>query len=85
MRDAPKCASCGHVEADHDGYAGLCDGGICVSSREMCGCLAFVTNAPPRRSIADSVGRHPPTDTSRLERAVRVLAQRKTPRPTPPP
>ena len=40
-----KCRECGHVEADHDGYGGLCDGLGYNESRTICGCEEFV---PPR-------------------------------------
>lgn len=52
MSDAPKCRHCGHTEADHDGYGGLCDGLGYNDSREVCGCDEFIPihRRRPRRS-----------------------------------
>lgn len=40
-RQRPKCVNCGHIEDDHDGYGGLCDGLGWNASRTICGCQHF--------------------------------------------
>lgn len=37
-----KCVKCGHIEDDHDGYGGMCDGLGWNASREVCPCQDFV-------------------------------------------
>jgi hypothetical protein len=55
MRMSGACGACGHTEDDHDGYGGMCDGLGDNASREVCGCVAFVTPSPEPRAAAPLV------------------------------